>query len=171
MPMSIAANLLPEYDMEMTSTRRVLALVPEAHADWKPHPKSFPLSGLALHLANLPTWGMLTVTRSELDLASPEMAPQQRDAFSTTAALLARFDDEVAAFRRILADSPDSTLQAMWTLKSGSMTLFTMPRTVVLRSSVINHMIHHRGQMTVYLRMLDVPLPDLYGPTADTKRG
>jgi uncharacterized damage-inducible protein DinB len=166
--MSIAAALLPEFDFEMAHTRTVLALVPDAHGEWKPHEKSFTLSSLAMHLANLAVWGELTITRDEFDLAAdaPPRAP-----FTTTAALVASYDDGVARMRIALASSSDDAMGAMWALKRGSVTLFSMPRLAVFRSSVLNHMIHHRGQMTVYLRLLNVPLPDLYGPTADTKRG
>ena len=168
--MPIAHSLLPEFDLEMANTRKTLALVPLAHADWKPHDKSFSLSSLALHLANFPFWGLMTVTRDSLDLSGPE-ANAPRPGFTGTEALLAAFDAGVAELRAAIAACPDDAMEAMWTLKNGGMTFFTMPRIAVLRSSVLNHMIHHRGQLTVYLRMLDVPLPDLYGPTADTKRG
>ncbi|HYW49007.1 MAG TPA: DinB family protein [Gemmatimonadaceae bacterium] len=164
--MSIAQTLLPEYDMEMDATRRVLALVPESQATWKPHEKSFSLGSLAMHLHNFPTWGMFTISRDSLDLTSPEAST--RVPFTTTDALLTSFDQGVTACRSMLADTSDDAMHALWTLKHGERSLFSMPRIAVLRTSVFNHMVHHRGQMTVYLRMLDVPLPDIYGPTADT---
>lgn len=168
--MPIAQSLLPEFDLEMANTRKVLALVPASHADWKPHDKSFSLSSLAMHLANFPNWGMMTVRQDELDLAAAGLA-DRRAAFSTTDALLETYDAGVAALRDAIATTSDDAMHAMWTLKHGGHTLFTLPRLAVIRTSVLNHMIHHRGQLTVYLRLLDVPLPDLYGPTADTKRG
>ena len=168
--MTIAHSLLAEFDQEVGGTRRVLALVPDEHANWKPHDKSFSLGSLASHLANMPYWGMMTLTLPELDLNGPA-AQDARAPFSTTAALLERFDMMLVDCRVALAASSDDAMLAMWTLKFGSTVFFTMPRIAVLRSTVLNHMIHHRGQLTVYLRMLDVPLPDLYGPTADTKRG
>lgn len=168
--MSIALALLPEFDAEMSNTRKVLALVPALHAAWKPHDKSFSLSSLAMHLANFPNWGAMTGSEDELDLAGANMT-DRRAPFSTTEALLGTYDADVAAFRETLNHTSDDAMHAMWTLKHGGVTLFTLPRLAVLRTSVLNHMIHHRGQLTVYLRLLDVPLPDLYGPTADTKRG
>ena len=168
--MSIAQSVLPEFELEMANTRKVLALIPASHADWKPHDKSFSLSSLAMHLANFPNWGMMTVRQDELDLAGAAMT-DGRAAFSTTETLLATYDADVSALREALATTSDDAMHAMWTLKHGGMTIFTLPRLAVLRTSVLNHMIHHRGQLTVYLRLLDVPLPDLFGPTADTKRG
>lgn len=167
--MPIAAAMLSEFDLEMAATRRVLALVPDAQADWRPHEKSFTLGSLARHLANMAMWGTMTVRHDALDLASPEAS--QSMPFPGTAALLTEFDGMVAGFREVLAAASDEAMMAGWTLRHGSRTFFTLPRVGVLRTSVINHMIHHRGQLTVYLRMLDVPLPDLYGPTADTKQG
>ena len=166
--MSIAASFLPEFDMEMATTRRILALVPAEHADWKPHPKSFSLSALAMHLRDFPQWGVMTLVQPELDLAASN-AGAARAPFSTGEAMTAVFDAEVAKCRAALAATTDEQMHAPWSLKSGPVTVFTLPRIAVLRSSVLNHMIHHRGQLSVYLRLLDVPLPDMYGPTADTK--
>lgn len=168
--MSIAASLVPEFEHELGLTRRALALVPSTKASWTPHPKSFTLSGLALHLANFPQWGLITLTQPELDLAGGGPA-DTRTPFSTTEALLAAYDAGVATLRAALAGMSDAEMMAPWSLKMGPVTVFTMPRVAVLRTSVLNHMIHHRGQLTVYLRLLDVPLPDLYGPSADTKAG
>ncbi len=166
--MTIADTLLPDFDTEFAATRRVLARVPDASADWKPHPKSFSLSQLAMHLANFGRWGSLTMIADELDLARPDMAPAHREPFTGTAALLETFDRQAGEFRAQLASADDDAMRAMWTLKHGERVGFTMPRMSVLRSTVLHHMIHHRGQLTVYLRLLDVPLPDVYGPTADT---
>ncbi len=168
--MSIADTLLPEFDLEFAATRRMLALVPDASANWKPHPKSYALGQLAMHLANFGRWGMLTMEADELDLGRPDMAPQHRGPFGGIGPLLQTFDEQVSAFRTMLAGADDDAMQAMWTLKHGERKFFTLPRVAVLRSTVLHHMIHHRGQMTVYLRMLDVPLPDTYGPTADTQQ-
>ncbi len=169
--MTIAHSLLAEFDQEVAGTRRVLSLVPDEHASWTPHAKSFTLGSLASHLANMPFWGLMTLTLPELDLNGPAATEGGRVPFTTTAALLERFDAKLAECRAALTASTDDAMQAMWTLKFGSTVFFTLPRLAVLRTTVLNHMIHHRGQLTVYLRMLDVPLPDLYGPTADTKRG
>lgn len=167
--MPIAASLLPEFDHEMAATRRVLALVPDDQASWRPHEKSFSLGDLARHVSNMALWGTMTTTRDEIDLAAPEV--NRPMPFEGTAALLRDFDAGVTAFRAAIAAASDDAMMAGWTLRHGERTFFTLPRVGVLRTSVMNHMIHHRGQLTVYLRMLGVPLPDLYGPTADTKQG
>jgi uncharacterized damage-inducible protein DinB len=161
----IAETLLPEFDHEMATTRTLLERVPAEHIDFKPHPKSTTLGNLALHVANLPRWALLTIEQTEFDVA----APQDKRTFSTTEKLVADFDTLVAAARATLAGASDETLRVAWTLRAGEHTVFTMPRVGVLRSFVLNHGIHHRGQLTVYLRMNDVPLPEIYGPTADTQ--
>jgi uncharacterized damage-inducible protein DinB len=161
MPMVDA--LLPEFDHEMTTTRKVLERVPEDRFDWKPHAKSFSLGALATHVATLPTWGTETLNKSEIDIAGaqPPAAP------SSKAELMATFDKNVAAARSALAGKTDAELLATWTLKRGGKAVFSMPKTAVLRSFVLSHLIHHRGQLSVYLRLLDVPVPSIYGPSAD----
>ena len=161
----IAETLLPEFDHEMATTRTLLERVPAEHIDFKPHPKSTTLGDLALHVANLPRWALLTVEQTEFDVA----APQEKRTFKTTEHLVAEFDALVTKARAALAAASDETLRVAWSLKAGEHTVFTMPRVGVLRSFVMNHSIHHRGQLTVYLRMNEVPLPEIYGPTADTK--
>jgi uncharacterized damage-inducible protein DinB len=168
--MTIAQTLLPEFDQETAGTRKVLSLVPDAHGDWKPHEKSFSLGALASHLCNMPFWGLMTLTLPELDLSGPEAMKGGRIPYSGTTELLRRFDAQLQTCREALVSSTDEVMHAMWSLKMGDAVFFTMPRIAVLRSTVLNHMVHHRGQLTVYLRMLDVPLPELYGPTADTQR-
>jgi uncharacterized damage-inducible protein DinB len=169
-PMPIVQALLPEFDHEMANTRRMLALVPDADAAWKPHPKSSALGDLAAHIATLPMWGRLALELPELDLGSPANAGILRVPFTTTPELLERLDRNVGEARAVLAASSDADLSAAWTLKNGGTTVFSMPRTAVMRGFVLSHMIHHRGQLSVYLRLRDVPLPSLYGPTADTQR-
>lgn len=167
--MSIIDALLAEWDHESATTRSLLELVPEAESDWKPHEKSFSLGDLAMHLANIPTWGATILVRSEVDLASPEPKDAISDRkFESTATLLDIFDENVSIFRRALAGRPEEAMAVPWTLKQGGQEVFTMPRGEVLRSWVFNHTIHHRGQMSLYLRLHDVPLPQIYGPTADT---
>jgi uncharacterized damage-inducible protein DinB len=163
--MSIANALLPEFDHEMHTTRTLLERVPAERIDFKPHEKSTTLGNLALHVANLANWTVLTLEHPDFDLA----APQTRRTFVSTEKLLADFDALLAKARATLAAASDESLGEPWTLRSGDHTVFTMPRVGVLRSFVVNHMIHHRGQLSVYLRMNDVPLPEMYGPTADTK--
>ena len=155
--------LLPEFDREMTTTRTVLERVPEDRFAWKPHVKSFSLGELATHVANLPTWGTETLNRSEIDVGgSPTLA-----AMSSTAEVLAAFDANVAAARAALVAKTDAELAAPWSLKRSGKTVFSMPKSTVLRAFVLSHLIHHRGQLTVYLRLLDVPVPSIYGPSAD----
>jgi uncharacterized damage-inducible protein DinB len=169
-PMPIAQMLLSQFDHEMANTRRMLALVPAADAAWKPHPKSSALGDLAAHIATVPMWARLALELPELDLGSPANAGIARVPFTTTSELLARLDRNVGEARAALAASSDADLSAVWTLKNGGTTVFSMPRTAVMRGFVLSHMIHHRGQLSVYLRLRDVPLPSLYGPTADTPR-
>jgi uncharacterized damage-inducible protein DinB len=161
--MGMVDALLPEFDHEMTTTRKVLERLPEDRLDWKPHVKSFSLGALATHVATLPTWGAETLNKSELDLAGGQPAA----ALPSKTELMAAFDKNVAATRLALAGKTDAELLAMWTLKRGGKTLFSMPKTAVLRSFVFSHLIHHRGQLSVYLRLLDVPVPSIYGPSAD----
>ena len=164
--MAITDALLPEYDHEMATTRRLLDRVPEARFSWKPHDRSMTLGQLAGHLANIPYWCSATLNATVLDLdtlgeeARPR-TPESREA------LLAEFDRKVAAARARLAQTTDPEMLAPWTLKKGDEEFFTMPRIAAIRSFVMNHSIHHRGQLSVYLRLNDVPIPPIYGPTAD----
>ena len=161
--MALVDALLPEFDHEMTVTRKLLERVPMERADWKPHQKSFSLGQLAQHVATVPMWGAVTVNQSELDVAGNQQLPPVTD----RTALLALFDGHVAGTRAALAGKSDAELMAPWSLKNEGKTLFSMPKAAVWRSFVMSHLIHHRGQLSVYLRMQDVPLPSMYGPTAD----
>jgi uncharacterized damage-inducible protein DinB len=165
--MSIAETLLPEFDHEMASTRRILEIVPAADAAWRPHPKSTTLGDLAAHVSRIPMWGRYTLQQTELDLGLPENAALATAAFTTTADLLERFDRNVRETREVLAATPDSEMAKTWTLKKAGAVMFSMPRAAVIRAFVLSHMIHHRGQLSVYLRLRDVALPSVYGPTAD----
>jgi uncharacterized damage-inducible protein DinB len=162
--MALGQSLLPEFDQEMRNTRVVLERVPEEKLGWKPHEKSGTLGWLATHLAMLPLWATMTLDTDGLDLGAPFNPPPMP---TSRAELVALFDKNLATAREKLAAATDERLKAEWRLHMGERTIFTMPRIGVLRGSVLNHMIHHRGQMTVYLRLNDVPLPPLYGPTAD----
>ena len=159
--MSIAEILLPEFDQEMATTRRLLERVPTEKGPWKPHPKSFPLGHLAQLVAWMPGWIANAVRETALDLAT---APKY--SFETTEVLLVEFDRNVRAAREALGASRDADYTVPWSLKHGDRVLFTAPRRAVVRMH-INHLIHHRGQLSVYLRLNDVPLPPIYGPTAD----
>ncbi len=161
--MSLIDAMLAEFDHEMTLTRKLLERVPAGMFDWKPHPKSMSLGQLAQHVATIPLWGDMTLSRTELDLAVTDRPPVA----TTATELLAGFDQHVAGARAALVKSADAELMAPWTLKSGGHTIFSMPKTVVWRSFVLSHLIHHRGQLSVYLRMHDVPIPSIYGPSAD----
>jgi uncharacterized damage-inducible protein DinB len=161
--MPLVDALLPEFDHEMTMTRKVLERVPDDKRDWKPHAKSFSLGTLATHLANLPTWGSETLNRSEIDVGGT----QPLTALPSTSEILATFDKNVAAARAALTGKTDAELAATWSLRRSGKTLFTMPKAAVWRSFVVSHLIHHRAQLTVYLRLLDVPVPAIYGPSAD----
>jgi uncharacterized damage-inducible protein DinB len=162
--MAIKDSLLPEFDHEMATTRRLLARVPEAEFAWKPHEKSMSLGELAAHIANLPFWCTMTLDRTVLDL---DTIPARAELPPTAGELLMQFDERLAKARVLLTAQGDAELLAAWTLKKGGHEFFTMPRISALRSFVMNHMIHHRGQLTVYLRLKGVPLPPIYGPTAD----
>jgi uncharacterized damage-inducible protein DinB len=164
--MAITDALLPEFDHEMATTRRLLDRVPEARLAWKPHDKSMTLGQLSGHLANIPYWCSATLTVSVLDLDTlgDDARPKSP---ASRAALLEEFDRKVAAARALLVRTTDPEMLAPWTLKKGDQEFFTMPRIAAIRSFVMNHTIHHRGQLSVYLRLNDVPIPPIYGPTAD----
>lgn len=160
--MSIAESLLPEFDQEMATTRKLLERVPSDKGPWKPHPKSFALGHLAQLVASMPGWLTNALRETELNLGA-----FGGYTFETTETLLGTFDRNVREAREALTSSTDADFIVPWSLKSGDQVLFTAPRAAVVRVSVINHLIHHRGQLSVYLRLLDVPLPSIYGPTAD----
>jgi uncharacterized damage-inducible protein DinB len=165
--MAIVDALLPEFDHEMANTRRVLERIPEDRLRWRPHAKSFTMGELATHVATLPSWVSETLGKTELDLAPGGVpAPRTKEAGSR-AELLERFDRHVAAARTALAGASDAAMFQTWSLLQNGKTILAMPRAAVLRGFVISHLIHHRAQLTVYLRMNDVPLPGLYGPSAD----
>ncbi len=161
--MPIIDSLLPELDHEVAVTRKLLERVPDGQGDWRPHTRSYSLGQLATHIANLPQWGAMTINMSELDLDGGGQNPL----LTSRADILARFDEQAGAFRSALSGRTDAELTAMWTLKQKGKPIFSMPKVSVLRSFVMNHLIHHRGQLSVYLRQLDIPLPSLYGPSAD----
>lgn len=161
--MSFAESLLPEFDQEMASTRRLLERVPGDKGKWKPHPKSFPLGHLAQLVALIPGWITNTLRHTALDLTA---APGYT--FETTETLVNEFDRNVREARAAIAATTDADLAVPWSLKHGNVVLFTAPRGTVVRTH-INHLVHHRGQLTVYLRLIDVPLPPIYGPTADER--
>jgi uncharacterized damage-inducible protein DinB len=161
--MAITDTLVPEFDHEMATTRRVLDRVPEAQFAWKPHEKSMSLGELSTHVSHIPFWCTATLRATSLDLATLD----RPTVVASRAALLEGFDQKVSAARALLAQCTDPELAVSWTLKHADQEFFTMPRLTVLRSFVLNHMIHHRGQLSVYLRLHNIPVPPIYGPTAD----
>lgn len=165
-PSSLKQVAIGDLEHELGQTRRVLERVPDERFAWKPHPKSWSLGSLATHLANLPHWTVAVLAADSFDLATipppdPAGAPKSRDE------VLRRFDDNVAEVRRALEAADDEALGRTWTLRKGEHVVMSMPRAAAIRAVGISHIIHHRGQMTVYLRLLDVPVPGLYGPSAD----
>jgi len=161
--MTIGESLIPEFDQEMASTRRLLERVPGDKGQWKPHPKSFALGHLAQLVSWMPGWIAQTLKEPHLDLASGVSY-----SFEPTERLLEGFDAAVRAGHEALAAASDADFAKPWSLRHGARVLFTAPRSVVVRNH-ISHLAHHRGQLTVYLRLLDVPVPPIYGPTADEK--
>ena len=165
--MTIGESLLPEYDHEMITTRKTLELLPGDKLGWQPHKKSMTLGRLASHIAEMPQWAVATIQADTFD-----MDPQQKGYLAeSTAALLEKFDKDVVEARQKLAAATDEEMFKTWTLKVGGNPVFEMPRIGVLRTMVLNHLIHHRAQFGVYLRLLDVPVPGAYGPSADEKPG
>ncbi len=161
--MSIAETLLPEFDQEMSTTRRLLERVPSDKGTWKPHPKSFALGHLAQLIARMPGWITNAIHEQSLDLAAGA-----NYSFETTETLLKTFDANVRSAREAIASSRDADYALPWSLKRGSAILITASRGSVVRNN-ISHLVHHRGQLTVYLRLIDIPIPPIYGPTADER--
>ncbi len=166
--MNIIDRHLPEFDHEMLSTRNLLERLPEAQGAWKPHAKSSSLGELAIHIAGIPAYCRFIIGETQLDLNPEGGSPFKKIPFTTTAALLALFDENVRIGREILAGASDDTMMEAWSLKNAGSVVFTMPRVAVYRTMVMSHLIHHRGQLTVYARLHDVALPSIYGPSADT---
>ncbi len=165
--MNLRDLLLPEYNQETAKTRTVLERVPEDQLGWKPHPKSFSLQALLCHVANLPSWIPLTLDREVLDMAPAGAEPWKTPQFDRRDQWLAAFDANVAAGRAALEQLTDAQAAQTWTLAAAGQTLFSAPKGSVLRGFVFNHLVHHRAQLAVYLRLLDVPVPGIYGPSAD----
>lgn len=165
--MSISASLLPEFDQELANTRKVLARCPDDKFNYKPHPKSFDMGSLATHIANMLGWAVDTLKKDSFDVAPVGAPPYKEEPLKSQAELLEKFDKNVAAARAALAATTDEAFMAQWSLLAGGKVLFSMPRVAVIRSMILNHLIHHRAQLSVYLRLNDIPVPALYGPSAD----
>lgn len=165
--MSVGQSLLPEFDREMANTRKVLERIPEDKLDWKAPEKSNTIGWVGTHLANIPSWVEMTLNQDSVDVAPPGGEPYRMPEAESVTAMLEAFDKNVAAGRAALAAAGDEQLSEPWSLLSGGAAVFTMPRLAVLRSFVLNHSIHHRAHLCVYLRLNDAPVPALYGPSAD----
>ena len=165
--MQFNKGLLSEYIHECDSTRKLLASVPFNDPNWKPHEKSMSISQLAVHIADIPNWMTVTLDRDELDFAKGDYQPKKA---STTEELLKIHDEAVeSAVKCLTAATNNEKFMEDWTMRNGEQVYFTMKKIATLRAWVFNHLYHHRGQLTVYLRLLNIPVPGMYGPTADDK--
>lgn len=167
----ISQSLLPEFDQEMATTRRVLERVPTDKFEYKPHEKSMSMITLATHVSNMLTWTGMTLNQDAYDMNPPDGPAYHEAPAASTEALLATFDANAAAARAAIESANDAQWMGPWSLQSGGKTLMTMPRIAVIRGFVMNHVIHHRGQLSVYLRLNDIPVPSIYGPSADDPGG
>lgn len=168
--MAMSDALLPEFDSETANTRRTLERIPADKLAWKPHEKSMAFVGLATHIANMPGWTTAIIEQDTFDMAPSGGEPVREQPVESVQAALAMFDRNVAAARAALAGASDEHLLKPWALLAGGQTVFEMPRIGVVRSMILNHLIHHRAQLSVYLRLNDVPVPALYGPSADEEK-
>ena len=162
--MSFSLSLLPELDTELASLRKCLERLPGDQFGYQPHPRSMTLGQLATHVAQMPLWGATTINTTELDLSGDFEQPKPR----TTAELLAIFEEGAKDYRAALEGASDEDLMVTWTLFGpGRTVMLAMPRIAVSRGMVMNHLVPHRGQLSVYMRLLEIPVPPIYGPTAD----
>jgi len=162
--MTIAEVLLLDYDAEIQNTRRILERIPEDKPDWKPHDKSMPRGRLAAHVSRLPDFATMILTAGDLDLATTKFPPL---VFESRQQLLTNLEETSAKAREALTSATDEQLQSNWKLSWGDKIIAEAPRAVLYRTMFLNHLVHHRGQLTVYLRLNEVPVPGLYGPSAD----
>ena len=162
--MSVSQGLAAEWEQETASTRRALERVPPESLDWRPHEKSYSMGELASHIANLPIWTRMTLHQDELDLAT---LGGPLPAYPTKEAILEAFDRNVGDALDAIRSTPEAAWPATWSLTNAGTVIFAVPRIAAMRSFIMNHSIHHRGQLTVYLRQCGAPVPQLYGPTAD----
>lgn len=165
--MSLSQSLLPEFDHEMANTRKVLERIRDDMLSWKAHEKSNTIGWVAMHLAEMPGWVDSTLNQDSFDVSPPGGEPYRTPAATSVQDILERFDRNVAKARLAIAAASDEQFMKSWSLLNGGQVLLTMPRAAVLRSFVLSHSIHHRAHLCVYLRLNDVPVPALYGPSAD----
>lgn len=166
--MSMSASILPQFDQIIQGTRQHLAVIPDDRLGWTPHDKSWPVGTLGSHLANLPQWVMATLGQDSLDVAPVDGdGPGTIEPLGSADEMVAALDQNAEQARAMIGSTSDQAFMSPWTLLVGGEERFTMPKIATLRVFVMDHMIHHRGQLTVYLRLLDVPVPQTFGPTAD----
>lgn len=163
-PGRLATAFLAELENEAKTARACLERVPADKFDWKPHEKSMTMGRLASHVAEMFGWTKETLTQDVLDFADGDFTPFEP---KTSEELLKFFDDHIATAKEILSKTPDDTFMTPWTMRNGEQVYFTMPKVAVMRTFVMNHIVHHRGQLSVYLRLNDIPVPSIYGPSAD----
>jgi uncharacterized damage-inducible protein DinB len=165
--MTYAQTILPEFDQEMANTRKVLERVPDDKLDWQAHPKSRTIGWNANHVAELPNWLTFTLTTPSLDIAPVGGVPYESPKLASRQEILERFDRNVAAARQAITEVKDEQMGEIWSLLRAGNPLLTMPRAAVVRGVVLNHIIHHRAILCVYLRLNDIPVPGMYGPSGD----
>jgi len=165
--MTIGQSMLPEFDQEMQGTRKTLERVPDDKWGWKPHEKSGTVGWMVSHIATMPGWVGMTIQTNELDYAPVDGPAYTPPSIKNRQELLAEFDKNVEEARAALASVSDADLMKNWKLLAGGKEILTMPKIACIRSMVLNHIVHHRAQLTVYYRLLGVPVPGLYGPSAD----
>lgn len=165
--MSISESLLPEFDHEMAGTLRVLENVTDSILDWKAHEKSNTAGWVASHLADIPSWTDVCINQDSFDVAPPDAPPHTTTCLPTADEIIRVFKENVESAREVIANADDGQFHKSWSLLKGGEVQVTMPRIAVVRSFILNHNIHHRAHLCVYLRMNDLPVPGLYGPSAD----
>lgn len=164
--MTLGQIFAAEMRQETASTRKMLERLPGEKFGWQPHEKSMTLERIAGHIVEMLMWTGATLTQDELDFSTFDYTPK---VYTDSAELIADLDKNLAEAVEILNNTPNEAMTENWTLRNGEQIYFTMPKAAVLRSMVMNHIIHHRGQLSVYMRLLDIPVPGVYGPSADEK--
>lgn len=162
--MSLGQALAAELTQEAIATRKMLERLPSEKLTWKPHEKSMTVDRLAGHIVEMVSWTKPTLTQDVLDFATMDYKPKE---YTDSAELVTDFDNNIAEAVEVLNNTSDETFGESWTMRNGEQVYFTMPKAVVIRGFVLSHIIHHRGQLAVYLRLLDIPVPSIYGPSAD----
>ncbi|MDR3621663.1 MAG: DinB family protein [Paludisphaera borealis] len=165
--MTFSETLLPEFDQEMANTRKVLERIPDDKLDWKAHPKSHTIGWNANHVADIPNWLVAVLTTPSLDIAPVDGEPYVSPKLTSSREIVELFDRNVAAARKAITEVKDQDVGTPWTLAKGGEPIFTMPRSAMIRSFILNHLMHHRAHLCVYLRLNDLPVPGMYGPSGD----